>query len=335
MILSLSFSPIAFLFLLKDVKSNNKTADERVINMKKISASLQKSKVLLSDGAWGTQLIALGLKPGECPDLCSVNRYEDVKMIASRYILAGAAMVKTNSFGANRFKLAHYGLSDKVEEINISAAKASREAAQDNAFVLASVGPTGMLLITEEVTVKELYDAFKEQIIALEKGGADAVLIETMSDIQEAGAAIKAAKDNTDLEVITTFVFEKTVKNTYMTMMGVSPTQAVTAALEAGSDIIGANCGNGFDKMIDIVKEIRSSFKDIPILIHANAGMPVIVNGKITFPETPEIMAPKIPALIEAGADIIGGCCGTTPEHIIAFKREIDKYLLETSCQNG
>lgn len=303
--------------------------------MKKISDALQKSKVLLSDGAWGTQLIILGQKPGECPDLWSLTRFDDIKMIASRYIEAGAVMVKTNSFGANRFKLSHYGLSDKVTEININAAKASKEAAKEKAIVIASVGPTGLMLITEEVTEEELYDTFKEQIVALEQGGADAVLIETMSDIKEACIAIKAAKENTNLEVISTFVFEKTVKNTYMTMMGISPTAATAAAIAAGADIIGANCGNGFDGMIDITKEIRSTFKNIPVMIHANAGMPVMVNSIMTFPETPEVMSPKIPALIQAGADIIGGCCGTTPAHIRAFKAEIDKYLSKTSCHNG
>jgi 5-methyltetrahydrofolate--homocysteine methyltransferase len=175
------------------------------------------------------------------------------------------------------------------------------------------------MLVIEEVTEQELYDAFKAQMIALEAGGADAVCIETMTDIAEARQAVRAACENTHLEVICTFTFERTVRGDYRTMMGVSPADAAKALIGAGADIIGTNCGNGMERMVEIVREMRSVDAGIPILVHANAGLPQIVDGRNVFPETPEDMARQAPALIEAGANIIGGCCGTTPAHIRAI----------------
>jgi 5-methyltetrahydrofolate--homocysteine methyltransferase len=173
------------------------------------------------------------------------------------------------------------------------------------------------------ITQANLYEAFKEQAIALEKGGADAACIETMSDIREAVTAIKAVKENTKLEVICTFTFEKTNQGAYKTMLGVSPEAGLNAAVEAGADIAGANCGNGIERMIEIVAEMRKIDKNIPILVHANAGLPQNINGADVFPESPEDMAKTVPDLIKAGANIIGGCCGTTPAHITAIKKAI------------
>ena len=289
----------------------------------KIVEVLKTGKILVSDGAWGTFLYQKGLNAGECPDEWSLTHFDAVKDIAQSYIDAGADMVETNSFGANRFKLQHFGLQDKMAEINESAARASREAAGEDKYVIASIGPTGKMLLMGDVTEDELYDAFREQAVALEKGGADAVCIETMSDADEAVQAIKAAKENTALEVIATFTFEKTLQGEYRTMMGLLPSDVVRAAVDAGADIVGTNCGNGMERMIDIVKEIRAEFPDVFILVHANAGLPVLVDGVSTFPETPEMMAACVPALLEAGANIVGGCCGTTPAHIKAMKEVV------------
>ncbi len=293
--------------------------------MGKIVEVLKTGKALVSDGAWGTFLYQKGMKAGECPDAWALDRFDDVVDIAQSYIDAGADMVESDSFGASSFKLEHFGLADKAGEINEAAARASRKAAGDK-FVIASIGPTGKMLVMGDVTEDELYEAFKEQAVALEKGGADAVCVETMSDAQEAALAIKAAKENTGLEVIATFSFERTKNGDYRTMMGLSPEAAAEAALDAGADIIGTNCGNGIERMIEIVKEMKEAYPDAYILVHANAGLPENIDGKDVFPETPEMMAGQVNGLLAAGANIVGGCCGTTPAHIAAIKAQVEEF---------
>jgi 5-methyltetrahydrofolate--homocysteine methyltransferase len=291
--------------------------------MKSLLNVLKTGKILVSDGAWGTLLQERGLQPGECPELWNSTHRADVLSIAKSYIDAGADMIETNSFGGSPSKLAHYGLQDRTVELNETAAAISREASGDKGFVLGSIGPTGVILMMGEVPEETIFEGFCIQAKALESGGADAICIETMSAIDEACLAIRAAKESTKCEIICTFTFEKTVNGEYRTMMGVSPTETVLALTEAGASIIGTNCGNGFDGMIDIVREIRAVDAHTPILVHANAGKPILVGGKTSFPETPEMMAIKVGNLIKAGANIIGGCCGTTPAHIRAIAQAI------------
>ena len=290
-----------------------------------ILEKLEKNHILLSDGAWGTFLQATGLKPGECPELWNVTRRAEVIRIAEAYIEAGSDIIETNSFGGSVFKLSQYGLGDRVFELNKAAAAISREVAGDTKYVAGSVGPTGKMLIMGDVTEEELYNAFREQSLGLEAGGADIIIIETMSALDEAALAVRAARENTECTVIVTMTFEGSTDGEYRTMMGVSPAEMVTAMKEAGAHIVGSNCGNGIKDMIGIVREIRRTDSRIPVMIQANAGIPELIDGKTVFRESPEMMASFVPALIEAGANIIGGCCGTTPEHIKAMRKIIRK----------
>ena len=285
---------------------------------------LIKERVLVSDGAWGTFLQQKGMKPGECPELWNVTHRSDVLDIARSYVEAGADMIETNSFGGSRFKLEKYDLAGRVSDLNRAAAEISREAAGDSRLVLGSLGPTGKILIMEEVSTEEMYDAFREQAMALEAGGADLLIVETMTCLDEAVLAVRAARENTRLEVICTMTFDKLVTGEYRTMMGISPSEMVQPLVEAGASIVGANCGNGMAGMIPVVEEIRRTHSSIPILVHANAGVPVYRDGITIFPESPEDMAARVNALLRAGASIIGGCCGTTPEHIKAIREALN-----------
>jgi 5-methyltetrahydrofolate--homocysteine methyltransferase len=293
--------------------------------MKSLLAEINKGKVLVSDGAWGTFLHQRGLQAGECPELWNETRRGDVLAIAKSYIDAGADMILTNSFGGSPIKLNHYDLKEKAPLLNKLAAEISREAAGEDHFVLGSIGPTGVMLMMGEVSEEELYDGFSIQAEALKQGGVDAICVETMSALDEAQIAVRAAKEATGLEVACTFTFEKKVSEHFRTMMGVTPQEIVHTLKEAGADIIGANCGNGFEQMIDIVQDMRKVDKVTPILIHANAGLPMYKDGKTVFPETPEMMAARVQKLIDSGANIIGGCCGTTPAHIMALASEIKR----------
>ncbi len=292
--------------------------------MGKITDLIKTGKTLVSDGAWGTFLQQKGLQLGECPEEWNLTHPEEVLDIARSYIESGADMIETNSFGGTRFKLGKFGLAEKVVELNQAAAEISRRAA-GNKFVLGSVGPTGKILMMDDVTEEELYEAFREQCVALEAGGVDAIMIETMTDLDEAVIAVRAAKENTRCEVFCTMTFEKTVSGEFRSMMGVSPTDMVYSLINAGADLIGANCGNGIADMIGIVEEIRKVNPVIPVLVHANAGMPVYCDGETVFPETPDEMALLVPKIIGAGANIIGGCCGTTPGHICKVREAVDK----------
>ena len=277
-------------------------------------------EILISDGAWGTFLQAKGLQPGECPESWNITHPDDVRAIAAAYVAAGSDIVETDSFGATAYKLREFGLEDKVAEYNTAAARLSKEAIGNKGYVAASIGPTGQIVEDEggDVTEADLYHAFQQQVIALAAGGADALCIETMSSVSEAVQAIKAAKAHTHLPVICTFTFEPGERG-FRTMMGVAPARAAEEAVAAGADIIGANCGNGIANMVEITRQLRAAAPDTPILIHANAGMPVYEHGKTVFTETPADMAARVADLIHAGANIIGGCCGTTPDHIAAL----------------
>ncbi|SHG98791.1 methionine synthase (B12-dependent) [Thermosyntropha lipolytica DSM 11003] len=276
---------------------------------------LLKQRILLLDGAMGTMLQANGLKPGECPEWFGVNNPEVLGEIHYRYIEAGADIIQTNTFGANRFKLMEYGLEDKVYEINSEAVRIAKEKAQGKALVAASIGPTGKLLKPiGDVSFDDLYAAFKEQIVACARAGADLISIETMTDIGEMRAALIAAKYNTDIPVIAHMTFEKDGR----TMMGTDPVTALII-LEALQPLaIGANCSGGALQLLPVIEEMNR-YSSVFLSVEPNAGLPALVDGKTVFPDTPEEMAEYALLLRDAGANIIGGCCGTTPEHIKAI----------------
>ncbi len=293
--------------------------------MNKIQEKLKEKGTLFVDGAWGTMMQNAGLKAGECPELWNLEHSEKVFEIAKAYADLGVDLIETNSFGGSRFKLGNFGLEDKAFEINKAAAEITKSAINDDQIVLGSIGPTGKILMMGDVTEQELYDAFAEQAKGLEAGGADAAIIETMTALDEALIAIRAVKDNTDLEIIVSFTFELTGAGEFRTMMGNLPAEVISEVINEGVNIVGTNCGNGLERMIPIIEDIRAEFKDVPILVNANAGMPHLHDGETVFPESPDEMAGFIPKVMDAGANIIGGCCGTTPEHIVKMMNAATK----------
>ncbi|MDI3309997.1 MAG: homocysteine S-methyltransferase family protein [Thermoanaerobacterium sp.] len=277
-----------------------------------------KNSAIVFDGAMGTMLQKKGLKTGECPEYYNLSHPDIVYEIHKSYIDAGADVIETNTFGANRIKLKSYNLSDKLPEIVKSAVQIARKAAGDKAVAL-SMGPIGELMEPfGKLTFDEAYNAFAEVAVEGKKAGADLALIETMSDILEAKAAILAVKENTNLKVICTMTFQEDGR----TLMGTDPVTAVISLQGLGLDAIGVNCSTGPDMMADIVKKMAEVSR-IPILAQPNAGMPHLENGMTLYNITKEQFAIESKKLLECGASIVGGCCGTTPEFIRLLKAEV------------
>ena len=286
-----------------------------------IKQLLDTGPVLL-DGGWGTELQLRGLEIGQHPDLWNFSHPEKVEAVARSYVEAGSQIILTNTFGSTRFTLTKHGFQDKVAEINQAGVQISKKAAGNQAKVFASIGPTGMMLMTGNITPVEMENAFCEQAVALAQAQPDGLVIETMSDPEEAVLAVKAAK-STGLPVVACLVFDSG-KNKDRTMMGTTPEQAVERLTEAGADVIGANCGQGVDGFLPICERMRK-VTDLPLWMKANAGLPELVDGKAIYKETPEQFAVKILELIQAGANFVGGCCGTTPAFIAAVKKGLAK----------
>ncbi len=285
---------------------------------------LRAGHLLISDGATGTFLQQHGLEPGGCPEEFNASHPEVVREMARQYFEAGSDLVLTNSFGGNVFMQKKYGYGERVAELNRLAAEHARSQAPEGSFVVASVGPTGEFLEPlGPVSEPEMYEAFVEQVKALEAGGADGVVVETMTAVEEATLAVRAARENTDLVVMATMVFDKGPRG-FFTMMGVTPERAVHSMEEAGAHVVGSNCGNGIDNMVDIARRMRGE-TDGFMLIHSNAGIPALMGGQIVYPESPEYMAERFKELAELGVNIIGGCCGTGPEHIRALAAAVGR----------
>ena len=283
---------------------------------------LASGNVLVSDGATGTYLQSHGLEPGGCPEAFNLTQPAIVRKMSEDYFEAGSDMVLTNSFGGTKFMLGKYGFGKSVEEFNFMAAKHAKSVAPTVGIVAGSVGPTGEFVAPlGDVSESEMKDAFAEQVIALEKGGADVIVIETMTAIEEAVLAVKSTKENTKLPVVVTMTFDKGPRGLF-TMMGVTPKNAVIVLENEGADVVGSNCGNGIDVMLEVAREVREVASGYT-LIHSNAGIPLIRKGQVVYPEDPDYMASRFYRMVEMGINIVGGCCGTTPGHIKSICREV------------
>jgi 5-methyltetrahydrofolate--homocysteine methyltransferase len=247
-----------------------------------------------------------------------------VEEIARSYLEAGADLLQTNTFGASPIRLALYSLEERTEEINRVAAEAVKRIAGDRAYTVGSCGPCGRLLRPlGDLEPEEVRSSFLKQIGALVESGVDAVCIETMSDIREARIAVEAAKDvEPTLPVFATMTFDQCPKGFY-TIMGASVDDCARELEAAGADVVGSNCGNGSEKMVAIARRM-GSVTELPLVIQPNAGMPVSRGGELVYLESPEFMAEQAKALVSVGVSIIGGCCGTTPEHVRAIREMLD-----------
>jgi len=281
---------------------------------------LIQSKPVITDGAWGTRLYQLGLQQGESPEKWNLDAPEKVAIVAREYVEAGSQIILSNSFGGCPIKLAEYQLTDQAEEINRRAAEISKEAAGDKALVFASIGPCGKLLMMGDVEEEELEEAFALQARALAAGGADGLVIETMSCLEEAKIALAAAL-TTNLPVVVSMAFDSGADKDH-TMMGVSAEKAAKELTEAGAYAVGGNCGQGIEGFIAICQKMRAA-TDTPLWMKANAGLPEVINGETTYKQSPEDFAAKAETLFKEGATFIGGCCGTSPAFIKAVAESL------------
>jgi 5-methyltetrahydrofolate--homocysteine methyltransferase len=265
-------------------------------------------------------LFAAGLLNGACPELWNDTHADVVRGIHRGYFDAGSDFVETNTFGGTRLKLNEYGLGDRTRELNEKGARLARAAAPAHGYVAGSIGPTSRLPAEYEplgdTTDEQYVAAFREQAEALAEGGVDLFAVETMMFPQEAVAAIRACKAAAALPVMATMFFQyEDLHDRDRTMWGESPAEVARNLLAAGADVVGMNCGRGPDRAIAIIREMRGA-TEAPLAAYPNAGLPVTTGDQVTYELGPEAMAKEYPALLDAGAGIVGACCGSTPEHI-------------------
>jgi 5-methyltetrahydrofolate--homocysteine methyltransferase len=285
-----------------------------------------RNRILLGDGAMGTQLQQAGLEPGGCGEAWNVEQPDRVKAIQARYRDAGSDLILTNTFGGTRMRLALHGFEEKAYDFNKAAALLAREVMGEDRYVIGDIGPFGGFLEPlGDASSEEVVAAFEEQARAFGDAGVDAIIIETMTALEEIECALDAVRNVTTVPVIVSLAFDKTQAGN-RTMMGVSPEKAAESLTKMGVDVMGCNCGTGLT--IAEYAEIAAAFRSVtdkPLIIQPNAGLPELVDDKVVYHESPGMMAAGIPALVKAGANILGGCCGTSPEHIRLFRAEIDK----------
>jgi 5-methyltetrahydrofolate--homocysteine methyltransferase len=288
-----------------------------------------RQRVLLGDGAMGTQLQLAGLPPGGCGEAWNLDAPDKILAIQKAYVDAGSDCLITNSFGASRIMLERHDEEGRVREINRASAEIARRAfGTKEGWVLGDIGPFGGLMEPYgEIAPARVEEAFAEQAEALVSGGVDAIIVETQTALEELGIAIAAAKAAGARAVIGSMAFDRMQEGTEVrTMMGTSPEQAAEFMAEAGCDVVALNCGTGIDVRlaVDIARRYRSAC-GLPIMAQPNAGLPVLEGMKVVYRETPEEMADGLEELLEVGVRIVGGCCGSTPAHIRKFREVLDR----------
>jgi 5-methyltetrahydrofolate--homocysteine methyltransferase len=290
-----------------------------------------RERPLLGDGAMGTQLMLAGLEQGGCCEEWNLTHPEKVLAIQRRYVEAGSECLLTNTFGGSRIMLNRHSLGDKATEINRAAVGIARQAfGERDGYVIGDIGPFGGLMEPYgEVTEAEVRAAFNEQAKALVEAGVDAIIVETQTSLEELLLGIEAAKEAGARSIIGSMAYDVTLDGTaFRTMMGVGPEKAAEFMEQHGADIVGLNCGTGMDmgRARDAVL-LYKKVTGLPLMVQPNAGQPKLVNMQVTYEETPEQMAVGVAPLIEAGANIVGACCGSTPEHIRAFRAKLNGLL--------
>jgi 5-methyltetrahydrofolate--homocysteine methyltransferase len=281
---------------------------------------IRGGEVLVFDGGYGTMLFAAGLLNGACPELWNATHADIVRGIHRGYFEAGSEIVETNTFGGSRLKLNEYALGDRTAELNVKGAQLVRSVAPPGSYVAGSIGPTSRLPAEYEplgdTSDEEYLATFREQAAALAEGGVDLFAVETMMFPQEAVAAVRACKAVADLPVMATMFFQfEELHDRDRTMWGESPAEVARNLLAAGADVVGMNCGRGPDRAIVIIREMRA-VTDAPLVAYPNAGLPVTTGDSVTYELGPEAMAKDYPALLDAGCNVVGACCGSNPAHI-------------------
>lgn len=289
-----------------------------------------KDRPLLGDGAMGTQLMLAGLEQGNCGEAWNLTHPERVLAIQRRYAEAGSDCLLTNTFGGSRLMLRRHGQAENAVEINKAAVAIARDAFQGRAgYVIGDIGPFGGLMEPYgDFSEQDVRQAFTEQAKALVEAGADAVIIETQTSLEELQAGVESAREAGATCVIGSLAYDVTLDgSTFRTMMGVDPERAAEFMQEHGVDVLALNCGTGMDmqRSVRAVERYRR-VSDLPVMVQPNAGQPKLINLQVVYDETPGQMVTGVVPLLDAGANIIGSCCGSTPEHIRAFRRAMDEY---------
>jgi 5-methyltetrahydrofolate--homocysteine methyltransferase len=290
--------------------------------MNKFLERMQEGQVLVADGATGTNLQKMGLKPGSPPEDLVLEQPERVLELERAFVAAGSDLILTCTFGGTRLRMKESPYAPRVAEVNARAAELARKAASARSGVLVagSIGPTGQLMKPfGPLTPAEAAEAFAEQANALDEGGVDLLVIETQFALEEASAAFEGARRTTDLPIVVSFSYDRGMR----TMMGVGPVDVIQRYREMGAALVGANCGTTLENMEKIVEEYSSAAPGIPLWVKPNAGLPHIVDGASVYDLTPAQMATAALQYVDRGARVVGGCCGSTPDHIAAIARAV------------